>query len=129
MKKNPLFRPKTNGGPRFDGNSHIKAMYKHPDWVHYSKKYLEINNKCYCCGKLSQAVDHIIPHKGNVVRFQQLDNHLPLCFKCHNTCTALFDRYAAPKTEDKMKWIARMREKFQLTFKVFVLPSYPIKSR
>lgn len=128
MKRTPLYKPTRGTGPKFDGKAHIKAMYKSPEWVSYSKKYLEINNKCYACGKPSQAVDHLLPHKGNAGLFKQLDNHIPLCFKCHNTCTALFDRYSQPKTEDKMRWLARMREKLQLTFKVFVLPRYDTKS-
>ena len=127
MKKTKQFTPtRAVASKKFNINSHIDAMYDN-DWARYSAEYLRINSICYCCGKQSQAVDHIVAHKGDPLLFKKLDNHLPLCHKCHNTVTTLFDRHQKPKTENKMKWIAASRNRNQVTARVKVLPSYNVR--
>lgn len=122
MKRIKSFSPTNSGGKKFNSRSHIEAMYKNSVWVNYSKKFLEINVRCYCCGNLSQVTDHLAAHKGNVELFKKNDNHIPLCFKCHNTATSLFDRFYTPKTKEKLEWLARCRSKNNLSFKVYVIP-------
>lgn len=83
-------------------------------WRAYRKRFLEINSKCYACSNFARVVDHLIPHKGDIQLFKKLDNHLPLCEKCHNTVTALFDmKYLAGQDISmKLRWLhdARMRQ-------------------
>lgn len=123
MKRIAVFKPQKGiGGAKFNGKAHIDALYKDSEWVKYSHKYLGINTKCYCCGNPSQAVDHLKAHKGDKTLFWQLDNMLPLCHRCHNTVTALFDRFAVQKYNDKLKWIGRCRGVNMLSFKVMVVP-------
>jgi 5-methylcytosine-specific restriction endonuclease McrA len=126
MEKIKLFKPNKSmsGTSKFNGKAHIDAMYSKKEWVNYSAKYLKINKKCYCCGNFSQAVDHLKAHKGDVFLFEKEDNLIPLCHKCHNTATALFDKYYIQKYNEKLNWLARCRKINMLTFKVMVIP-YP----
>lgn len=123
MKRIKVFKPQKGiGGMKFNGKAHIDAMYKDPKWIAYSRKYLEINPRCYCCGNPSQAVDHLKAHKGDKTLFWTLNNMLCLCHKCHNTATALFDRFPVQKYNEKLAWLARCRSINQLSFKVMVVP-------
>ena len=44
---------------------------------------------CYCeqIGRLTAAsvVDHIVPHRGDMELFWNMDNHQPLCKSCHDS--------------------------------------------
>lgn len=131
MKRITVFKPDRGGGEfkSYNGRAAIEAMYKSKDWENYSKKYLETNPKCYACGSRSQAVDHLKAHKGDKLLFWKADNLLPLCHKCHNRATALFDRFHIQKFQEKLNWLARCRSVNQLTFKVMVLPTPTISQR
>lgn len=123
MKKQPMFKPNfATGTKKFNSREKIDAMYKSPIWVEYSKEFLKTNPKCYSCGSPSQATDHLTPHKGDVTLFEQNNNHIPLCHKCHNTVTALFDRKPVFNLQDKIKWLHNNRERNGISVKVFVLP-------
>lgn len=95
-------------------------------WEAYREVFLRTNPVCYACGNKSWVVDHLRPHKGCEKLFKQLDNHIPLCNKCHNTVTALFDKnYIKGNTiEPKLKWLERMRIDYQCSVRVKVLPKY-----
>jgi 5-methylcytosine-specific restriction protein A len=59
-------------------------------------KYLKQHPLCVKCleeGKITIAtvVDHIIPHKGDMVLFWQVENHQALCKRCHAIKTAKED--------------------------------------
>lgn len=61
-------------------------------WQEYRQLYLRHNPLCVLClkqGKHTQAsvVDHINPHKGNMVLFWDSNNHQSLCRSCHDTKT------------------------------------------
>ena len=126
--RSKLFRPNRGGlgtRPVFNGRKNIKDMYD-SEWARYSRKFLSINNKCYCCNSKSEVTDHVIPHKGSEVLFKKLDNHIPLCKICHNTVTALFDKQyiAGSSIERKLIWINQMRSNNSVTIAVKVLPQY-----
>lgn len=65
--------------------------------------------------------DHIKPHKGNWALFEDTQNHLPLCEECHNYCTANFDKFDNPKTEEKINWLVNKRKSNELSKKVYIL--------
>jgi 5-methylcytosine-specific restriction protein A len=60
------------------------------------EQYLKQHPLCVKCleeGKITIAtvVDHIIPHKGAMVLFWQVENHQALCQRCHSIKTAKED--------------------------------------
>jgi 5-methylcytosine-specific restriction endonuclease McrA len=125
MKKIKQFNPKTykakNSFSEMKADL-IKKLYDDPKWRKYSRDFLEVNPKCYCCGAPATVTDHIIAHKGDVNYFWKEDNLLSLCFKCHNTITALFDRHTHQKYKEKLEWIARSRTINQITTRIKILP-------
>lgn len=65
-------------------------------WRRYRVEYLRLHPLCAECernGQITAAsvVDHIKPHKGNVVSFWDPANHQPLCKPCHDHKTATDD--------------------------------------
>lgn len=112
-------------GRTFTNRQAIDNLYDHK-WEKYRLRYLHENPRCYSCGEKATVVDHVVPHKGSEKLFLQLDNHLPLCARCHNTVTALFDRHYKPGSSisKKAQFLKNMREKAGITFKVKILPSY-----
>lgn len=99
-----------------------KRAYDDPEWVKYRYVFLKNNPVCYSCGNPSQAVDHIVAFKGDLVKFWDVTNMIPLCHSCHNTITNLFDKGPVPNTEGKMKWISRKRQETETIVKVKVTP-------
>lgn len=122
IKKLNSFKPTTSIGKSFNGRQAIDDMYRDPDWKDFSKRFLQVNGRCYSCGHKSEVTDHLVAHKGSEKLFTQNDNVIPLCAKCHNTVTALYDRKPVQKYEDKLKWLAKSRERNDLNFKVKVIP-------
>lgn len=57
-------------------------------WRKASKEFLATNPWCVNLGEgctlLATLVDHIVPHKGDVVLFWSMGNWQPLCDHCHN---------------------------------------------
>lgn len=73
-------------------------------WTKYRKSFLCNNPLCQECLKqnrytLANVVDHIIPHKGDMVLFWDTNNHQALCKKCHDTKTAREDGGFGNKTK------------------------------
>ena len=61
-------------------------------WQDYRLIYLRHNPFCISClkeGKHTEAniVDHVIPHRGDMVLFWDTKNHQSLCQPCHNKKT------------------------------------------
>jgi 5-methylcytosine-specific restriction protein A len=57
-------------------------------WQKYRKYFLSINPLCIICKNdnmitSATVVDHIVPHKGDMVKFWDKSNHQALC-KCHH---------------------------------------------
>lgn len=105
------FKPKREAvGRSFNGRAKIDAMYD-GDWEKYRARFLKVNYQCYACGSRASVVDHLIPHQGNHELFRKLDNHIPLCVRCHNTVTSQFDRNAKSGVLnlDKVKWLNMRR--------------------
>lgn len=128
MKKATQFRPdfkRVESGLKFNGRAAIDRMYDHV-WEQYRATFLKHNPTCYACGSKSSVVDHLTPHKGDEILFKKTDNHIPLCNKCHNTVTSMFDRKYVRKNPitPKLTWLAKMRIDYQVDVKVKVLPKY-----
>lgn len=109
------------GNKRF-GKEKTRSTPYDRDWQNYRLRFLARNPDCYCCGKKSQVVDHIKPHKGDDTLFKSETNHMPLCTRCHNIITASFDRHEEPKLEDKLNWINMMRVNNMVSVKVRPVP-------
>lgn len=65
-------------------------------WRRYRERFLKENPLCAECLKSNQltsatVVDHIVPHKGNMVLFWDPKNHQSLCKHCHDVKTAKED--------------------------------------
>ena len=56
-------------------------------WSQYSQMVLVSQPICTLCDKPSQVVDHIKPHRGDVYRFWDIENHQVLCKQCHDKKT------------------------------------------
>lgn len=57
------------------------------------KPFLDANPLCVECskgGRITEAtvVDHIVPHRGDPVKFNDISNLQSLCQTCHNRKTA-----------------------------------------
>lgn len=127
-KKSRQYQPrhKRASSPRqFNGRARIDAMYD-AAWEAYRRRFLDANPRCYSCEEWATVVDHIVPHQGNEDLFRKLDNHLPLCARCHNIITAKFDRYhqRGVMPLQKLKWLKERRVAQGLTRRVRPLPSY-----
>ena len=128
MKRTKLFSPyRGKAAKKFNGRAKIDALYKDSRWVKFSREFLAVNTRCYCCGGKSEVVDHLKAHKGDVKLFTQKDNMIPLCKSHHNRITASFDRHPVQKFDDKMKFMFNMRQQLDLTFKVYVIETYEIE--
>lgn len=62
-------------------------------WRKQSKLFKQRNPLCVTCladGKVKAAycVDHIVPHKGDELKFRDINNWQSLCERCHNKKTA-----------------------------------------
>ncbi len=60
-------------------------------WQRYRADYLKRHPRCVECGAPSNVVDHVEPHKGDMVKFWVTTNHQAVCTSCHNKKTAKFD--------------------------------------
>lgn len=65
-------------------------------WRAYRRRYLREHPLCADCeraGRVTAAtvVDHIVPHRGDAVRFWDERNHQALCQPCHSAKTARSD--------------------------------------
>jgi 5-methylcytosine-specific restriction endonuclease McrA len=123
--KSKIYRPKkADGAKKYNARKNRDDLYD-TDWFKYRARFLRANPKCYSCGLYSKVVDHLIPHKGDKGLFEKLDNHLPLCEKCHNTVTGKFDKEWTPeKFNLKLHWLSAMRIKNNVTTSVKILGRY-----
>lgn len=88
-----------------------ETSYQNRKWIKFRKKYLEDCNYCIICGDQSEVIDHIYPHKGDIDLFWDRGNMWPLCVKCHNTKTALFDMEGQTSTNDIKLISEKVRER------------------
>jgi hypothetical protein len=123
MERPKSFKPtRVEGTRKFDGRKAINDLYACAKWRNYRYKYLAINPTCYACGGKSEVIDHVEAHRGDEKLFWKEDNLIPLCHKCHNTATALFDKPGKP-VKEKLQWLAWSRAaKNLLGTKVKVVP-------
>lgn len=60
-------------------------------WRKARAYYLFQNPICVRCGDIATVVDHIVPHKGDMNLFWNLNNWQPLCKTCHDRKTVKED--------------------------------------
>jgi 5-methylcytosine-specific restriction protein A len=60
-------------------------------WRKVRAYYLAKNPICLRCGDIATVVDHITPHKGDMILFWDKTNWQPLCKSCHDRKTAAED--------------------------------------
>lgn len=115
--------PSANNSREFNGRRDVDNLYDH-QWEKFRAKFLAINTRCYACGKDATVADHLRVHRGNERLFYKPDNIIPLCQRCHNRVTTLFDKYFREgcSIDPKIKWLNSSRLKLGLTFKVKVVP-------
>ena len=71
-------------------------LYRTKEWRQLRSVVLKQEPLCRMCraqGRVTQAyaVDHIIPHKGDLRLFRDMDNLQPLCKLCHNKNKQIID--------------------------------------
>ena len=98
-----------------------KRMYEDHKWVSFSRKFLTVNPHCYVCGGKATVVDHWQAHKGDAFLFWNFTNMMPMCSSDHNYVTANFDRYAVPKTKEKIEYINQKRLENNVTVRIKVV--------
>lgn len=62
-------------------------LYRSEDWRKRSKRFLQQYPFCVHCCKKAEVVDHITPHRGNELLFNDENNWQPLCKQCHDQKT------------------------------------------
>lgn len=93
------------------------------EWQRYRFRFLHHNPTCYACGEKATVVDHIIAAKVDWDKyFWNSTNYVPLCKKCHDTVTGMFDRSEKPNSKDKMNWLNRIRQEYGVKSKVKIVP-------
>jgi len=76
-------------------NSYQRGYNK--EWFGYRNRFLSIHRFCadpfkkHLIPEVATVVDHIQPHKGDVILFWNKDNHQALCKSCHDFKTATRD--------------------------------------
>ena len=124
MKKAKTFRPTRNTSAKsFNGRYKRDRLYD-SRWNRYRVIFLNINKQCYVCGEPANIIDHIVAHKGDRVKFEAVNNHMPICKTCHDTVTGLFDKQEPPKTQEKIEWINAKRLEKNVTIVIRGLPRY-----
>tara|TARA_R110000851_G_scaffold282271_2_gene435774 strand:- start:518 stop:901 length:384 start_codon:yes stop_codon:yes gene_type:complete len=114
---------KNTKGKKFNGRLDRDMLYDGA-WRRYRAVFLNVNTKCYSCSEEARVVDHVVAHKGCSKLFKDTKNHIPLCKKCHDTITALFDRHEKPKVIEKLEWIKKNRDDMSVTNTVREISKY-----
>lgn len=92
----PTTRLKSTGGSWRDGKTTNERGYTYA-WQTARERFLRANPLCVYCkrkGKLTAAsvVDHVIPHRGDQVKFWDETNLQALCAPCHDGTKAREER-------------------------------------
>jgi 5-methylcytosine-specific restriction endonuclease McrA len=120
-QKPKQFSPQRGGAnKKFNFRQDIDNLYN-SKWEKYRYRYLHHNPTCYACGGKSEVVDHIKAHRGDEDLFWDEMNYIPLCHRCHNTVTGLFDKPGKP-LKDKLQWLAWSRARNEISTKAKVVP-------
>lgn len=131
MKRSKVFKPRTSSSNKRykpkekEERKERQSLYNTPEWKTYRFRFLHYNKNCYACGVSKDSakliVDHVKVHKSDEELFWNVSNFIPLCNRCHNTITSLFDKHTVQRLEDKMKWIENKRRETGTTVKVKVV--------
>lgn len=52
-------------------------------WRCEANAFLKVNPSCKRCGEQATVVDHVVPHRGDPLRFWNRSNWQALCTTCH----------------------------------------------
>ena len=80
-------------------------------WATYSQDFRKEFPLCRLCGVMgrvspAQAVDHIVPHKGDWDMFWDRCNHQSLCYPCHNAKSNMESRRLVADWEPRPgRWV------------------------
>lgn len=66
----------------------FRALYKTAAWASMRENQLAREPFCRTCGYDATTADHVIPHRGNLELFYDVDNLQSLCHSCHSRKTA-----------------------------------------
>lgn len=79
-------------------------------WRKESRKFLAMNPWCGFkgegCTLVATLVDHILPHRGDMVLFWRVDNWMGLCAHCHNVHKARIEA-RGPERDHRGRLIIR----------------------
>lgn len=70
-------------------------------WRRARATYLMQHPICVKCGSIANVVDHIIPHRGDMHLFWDVNNWQSLCDSCHSIKTAREDGGFGNKMKNK----------------------------
>lgn len=127
MKKPKQYKPKSHTGTKKFAppkKSRNTREFYDSEWDAYRFRFLHHNPNCYVCGCKARIVDHIVAHKGDLVKFKAINNHMPLCEFHHNVITGKFDRVNPPLSKEKILWINKQRETLNVNIVIKALPEY-----
>ena len=65
-----------------------QRLYKSANYQKRRKHFMAIHPYCVVCGEPATDLDHIVPHRGNLMRFNDQSNWQALCKACHSAKTA-----------------------------------------
>ncbi len=68
-----------------------RNLYKDRRYQKARRQYLAANPWCAMCGAIATDLDHIIPHRGDLRLFWDMNNWQGLCKSCHSKKTARED--------------------------------------
>ncbi len=99
-KVKPLLQRRPHAAARGYGYRWQKASRA---WL--KKEGNRICLRCYAAHRLTPAkvVDHILPHRGDMVIFWNPNNWQPMCKPCHDWKTAVLDK-RIKSMEDGLRW-------------------------
>jgi len=91
------FKPYQTATARHDTRASSTERGYDGRWRKARAGYLAKHPLCIMCerdGRLTEAtvVDHIIPHRGDMVKFWDSSNWAPLCARCHNSTKQSFEK-------------------------------------
>lgn len=64
-----------------------RRLYKRSAYRKRRAQFMTMHPLCAVCGEPATDLDHIVPHKGNLKLFWDVNNWQSLCHRCHSKKT------------------------------------------